>query len=173
MAISLYDATVAGFLQNLGGLTGVLEKGLSYCAEHAIDPNEIVEARLHSDMLPFGYQLISVAHHSRGAIAGIKAGVFSPPVRQSELGYAGLQALIADARSELEQLKPADVDALQGQDVTFKVGERTVPFVAEDFLLSFSVPNFYFHATTAYDILRSRGVPVGKRDYIGELRVKS
>ena len=173
MAISLYDATVAGFLQTLGGMTGVLEKGLSYCVEHDIDPNEIVQARLHDDMLPFAFQVISVAHHSRGAIEGVKAGVFSPPPRPSELAYGDLQALINGARSELQQISPADLDALQGRDVTFTAGERSMPFVAENFLLSFSVPNFYFHAVTAYDILRSKGVPVGKRDYIGQLRVKS
>ena len=66
-----------------------------------------------------------------------------------------------------------DVNALEGKDVVFQLGERRVPFVAEDFLLSFSVPNFHFHATTAYDLLRQRGMPLGKRDYLGRLRLKT
>jgi hypothetical protein len=72
----------------------------------------------------------------------------------------------------MEALKPDEVNALEGKDVAFQFGETKVPFVAETFLLSFSLPNFHFHATTAYDILRSRGVPLGKRDYMGRMRIK-
>ncbi len=70
------------------------------------------------------------------------------------------------------RLAPADVNALEGKDVVFQVRDMKLPFKAEGFLLSFSLPNFHFHATTAYDILRSKGVPLGKRDYMGKLRLK-
>jgi hypothetical protein len=79
---------------------------------------------------------------------------------------------VADARAELEGLDRGEIDALVGKDMAFGLGERKLPFVAEDFVLSFSLPNLYFHATTAYDILRNKGVPLGKRDFMGALRIK-
>ena len=85
----------------------------------------------------------------------------------------GLQALVREARSELAALTPEAVDALKGRDIIFKLGDRTMPFTAEGFLMSFSLPNFFFHATTAYDILRHKGVPLGKRDFMGRLKLKA
>jgi len=171
MAFSLYDATIAPFLQVLGATGGVLEKSLKHFTEKGIDPAEVVETRLAPDMLPFRFQIVSAAHHSRGAMEAAKNGVFTPPGK-TELGYAGLQALVSDAHKELSALTPDAVNALVGRDVTFRVGERTMPFTAEGFLMSFSLPNFFFHATTAYDILRHKGAPIGKRDFIGQLNLK-
>ena len=173
MAISLYDMSVPTYLQTLGGVAGFLEKGLAHCHECKTEPGEVVEHRLFQDMAPFSFQIRSVAHHSAGAMEALKSGVFNPPGRGEPLDYAGLQKLVADTKTKLEALKPDDVNALEGKDVAFQFGETKIPFVAETFLLSFSLPNFHFHATTAYDILRSRGVPLGKRDYMGRLRIKS
>jgi hypothetical protein len=106
------------------------------------------------------------------AIEGVRKGVFTPPPELPPLDYAGLQKVVADARAALERLTAADVDALEGRDVVFQFRDFKMPFTAEGFLLSFSLPNFYFHATTAYDILRSKGVPLGKRDFMGSLRLK-
>ena len=172
MATSFYDSTVACFLQTLGGVAGFLDKGLAHFTAHKVDPEEIVETRLFPDMLPFRFQVIAVAHHSLGAIEGVKKGLFTPP-NVTPLDYRGLQKLIADARDGLKALKPEDVNALEGKDVIFQLGERKLPFVAEGFLLSFSMPNFHFHAATAYDILRMKGVPIGKRDYLGGLKLKT
>jgi hypothetical protein len=171
MAISLYDASVACFLQTLGGVDGFLSRGLAHCNERNIDPNEIVETRLFSDMLPFRYQILAVAGHSIGAMRGVKQGLFSPATEMPPLDYAGLQKVITDAIEALQQLTPSDVNALEGKDVLFQVRDLKLPFKAEGFLLSFSLPNFHFHATTAYDILRMKGVQVGKRDYLGKMRV--
>ena len=171
MAISLYDASVACFLQTLGGVDGFLSRGLAHCNERNIDPNEIVETRLFSDMLPFRYQILAVASHSIGAMRGAKQGLFSPATEMPPLDYAGLQKVITDATEALQQLAPADVNALEGKDVLFQVRDIKLPFKAEGFLLSFSLPNFHFHATTAYDILRMKGVQIGKRDYMGKMRV--
>ena len=173
MAISLYDVSVTSFLQVLGAVSGFLDKGLAHCQETGLDPETIVETQLHADMLPFRFQLVSVAHHSRGALAGAKAGVFHPPSGVGELDYAGLQGLIADARCELQALSPDEVNALEGRDLIFQIGSRQMPFTVEGFLLSFSTPNLHFHATTAYDILRQVGVPLGKRDYMGQMRLKA
>jgi hypothetical protein len=172
MAVPLYDLTVASYLQTLGGVSGFLERGLAHCQDNNIDPESIVETRLWDDMLPFRFQIVSVAHHSRGAIAGVKAGAFAPPNETRPLTYAQLQELVADTRADLQKLTPAEVNALEGSEVTFQIRDFKMPFTAENFLMSFSLPNFYFHATTAYDILRSKGVPLGKRDFMGAMRMK-
>jgi hypothetical protein len=101
-----------------------------------------------------------------------KNGVFSPPSAKPDLDYAGLQSLVTEARDELSALKPDAVNALIGRDVIFKVGDRTMPFTVEGFLMSFSLPNFFFHATTAYNILRNNGAPLGKRDFMGRMNLK-
>jgi hypothetical protein len=161
MAFSLYDATVANYLQILGATVGILEKSLVHFKENGIDPAEVVETRLAPDMLPLRFQIVSLAHHSRGAMEAAKNGVFVPPAGKPDLDYSALQALVTEARNELSALTPEAVNALVGRDVTFKVGDRTLPFTAEGFLMSFSLPNFFFHATTAYDILRHKGAPLG------------
>ena len=172
MAFSLYDATVANYLQILGAVGGFLEKSLAHFKEKGIDPAEIVQSRLAPDMLPLRFQIVSVAHHSRGAMEAVKIGVFSPPSSKPDLDYAALQALVTEARDELSVLRPEAVNALLGHDLTFRVGDRTLPFTVEGFLMSFSLPNFFFHATTAYDILRHKGAPLGKRDFMGKLKLK-
>jgi hypothetical protein len=172
MAFSLYDATVANYLQILGAASGFLDKSLVHFREKGIDPAEIVETRLAGDMLPFRFQVVSLAHHSRGAMNAAKNGVFVPPAPKGE-DFAALQALVADARNELSAWTPEAVDALVGRDVIFKLGDRALPFTAEGFLMSFSLPNFFFHATTAYDILRHKGAPLGKRDFMGRLKLKA
>lgn len=173
MAISFYDISVASYLQTLGGVVGVLDKGRAHAADHGIDLDEIVETRLFEDMLPFRFQVVSVVHHSLGALRGVQTGVFRPPAGMPDLDYGGLRDMVAEARAELDQFAPDSVNALGGRELTFEVGEHSIPFTAQDFVLSFSLPNLHFHATTAYDILRTRGVPLGKRDYLGQLRVKS
>lgn len=172
MAFSLYDATVANYLQILGAVDGLMAKSLAFFHEKGIDPADVVETRLAADMLPFRFQVVSLAHHSRGAMEAAKNGVFVPPSGKPDLDFAALQALVTDARNELQALTPEAVNALLGRDVTFKLGERALPFTAEGFLMSFSLPNFFFHATTAYDILRQKGAPLGKRDFMGRLKLK-
>src|SRR6516164_844817 len=133
MAFSLYDATVANYLQILGAVGGFLEKSLTHFQEKGIDPAEVVQSRLAHDMHPLRFQIVSVAHHSRGAIEAAKIGVFTPPSAKPDLDYGALQALVAEARDELSVLRPEDINALLGHDVTFKVGDRALPFTAEGF----------------------------------------
>ena len=118
-------------------------------------------------MLPLRFQIISVAQHSRGAIEAVQSGEFRPPSFKTPYDYAGLQGLVAQTREALAGWTPDAVNALGGRDVVFHLGDHKLPFTAEGFLMSFSLPNFYFHATTAYDILRTNGVPLGKRDFMG------
>ncbi|HVN00678.1 MAG TPA: DUF1993 domain-containing protein [Caulobacteraceae bacterium] len=173
MGIPLYDLSVASYLQTLGGVIGFMERGLAHCRDNGLDPEEIVETRLWNDMLPFRFQIVSVAHHSRGAIEGLKAGEFAPPNEQRPLNYAQLQGLVAETRDALAALSRDEINALEGRDVVFRFRDFKIPYTAENFVMSFSLPNFYFHATTAYDILRSKGVPLGKRDFMGQMRTKA
>ena len=123
-------------------------------------------------MLPLAFQIASVAHHSIGAIEGVKAGVSGPPGAMAATTYADLQKIIADAQTALRALTPDEVNGLAGKDVVFEMGAMKLPFTAEGYLLSFSLPNFYFHASTAYDILRANGVPLGKRYFLGAMKMK-
>ena len=172
MAISLYDVSVTTFQQVLGGVAGFLDKGLTHAKANNLDLKELVEYRLAPDMLPFRFQIVAVAHHSVGAIRGVKAGVFKPPAGPMDQDYAGLQKLVADARAELGNVSRPEIDGLEGKDVVFELGPMKMPFTAEGFLMSFSIPNLFFHATTAYDILRLKGAPLGKRDFMGAMRLK-
>ncbi len=171
MAITLYDATAALFAQTLGAVDGFLRFSLKHFQEKGIDPAEIVETRLFSDMLPFRYQIQAAIGHSVGAIEGAKGGEFKPPYG-GPADYAALQKEVADALARLKSYTPAEINALEGKDVVFNLGDRKLPFTGENFLLTFSLPNFHFHCTTAYDILRQKGVPLGKRNYIGAPKVK-
>lgn len=173
MSISLYDISVASYLQMLSGVSGFLEKGRKHCEDSGIDAGEIVKTQLFDDMLPFQFQVVSVAHHSLGAIRGIMAGEFAPPGGPNELDYAGLQELVTNAARDLEALDADEINSYEGKDVVFKLGDNELPFTAENFVLSFSHPNLYFHAATAYDMLRMKGVPLGKRDFMGRMRMKS
>jgi uncharacterized protein len=173
MTFSLYDATVANYLQILGAVSSFMEKSRAHFEKAGTDLTGIVTARLCDDMLPLSFQINSVARHSRGAIEAVQSGEFLPPPGKSDLDFAGLQALVAEARAELAALTPEAVNATLGRDVVFKIAGHTLPFTAEGFLMSFSLPNFYFHAATAYDILRHKGAPLGKRDFMGRLTLKS
>jgi hypothetical protein len=170
MAISLYDATVPSFLQILASLRGVLDKGLAHARETGVDPDSLVEARLVEDMFPLTFQVQRVADHSAGALRDVRQGAFTFPKKEA-YDYAGLQKLLADAETGVRGWTREAVDDLEERQVVFDTGHSPAStFVGGAFLLSFSLPNFYFHAVTAYDILRAKGAPVGKRDYLGSLR---
>jgi hypothetical protein len=172
MATSLYDLSVASYLQTVGAVAGFLDRAAKHCAETGADPDEFAGVQLFDDMAPFHFQIRSVAHHSVGALEGVKAGLFHPPAAVGPLPYADLQAMVAKTDETLRAFDPDEVNSWAGKDVAFQIGERKMPFTAENFILSFSLPNFHFHATTAYDILRMKGVPLGKRNYLGHMRMK-
>ncbi len=171
MAITLYDASAGLFIQTLGAVDGFLRFSLKHFEEKGIDPAEIIETRLFSDMLPFRYQVQAAIGHSVGAIEGAKVGEFKPPYG-GPADYAVLQKEVADALAKLKSYTSAEINALEGKDVVFNLGDRKLPFTGENYLLTFSLPNFHFHCTTAYDILRQKGVPLGKRNYVGAPKVK-
>ncbi len=172
MTLSLYDATIPPYRQTLGAVAGLLATAEAWCAEQQLAPQDIIEARLAQDMLPFAYQVKSTAVHSLGAIEGVRRGVFAPDMAPPPQTFAALKSRIAETLQALEAIQPAEVESFVGRDMRFEFRERRLEFTAENFLLSFSLPNFYFHAATTYDILRWKGLPIGKRDFMGRLRLK-
>ncbi|WP_419807855.1 DUF1993 domain-containing protein [Sphingomonas sp.] len=172
MSFSLYDAVVPSNIQTLSALVGVLGKAEVFCSEGGRSETDLIDARLAPDMLPFGYQVKSCVVHSAGALEGASAGSFSPDKSSWPTDFAGLRQLLQQTIARLNELDHTAIDALIDRDTTFIADEFKLPFTAANFLLSFAQPNFYFHATTAYAILRVKGVQLGKRDFIGLPRVK-
>jgi hypothetical protein len=172
MPFSLYDAVVPANLQILGAVNRVLEKAKAFCEERGLAEAELIDARLAPDMFPLGYQIKSCAVHSIGGIEGARAGGFSPDRSAWPTDFDSLRDILQRASAKLFALDRATVDELAEADTHIALGETRLPFTGADFLLSFSQPNFYFHATTAYAILRAQGVNLGKRDFIGTLRIK-
>jgi uncharacterized protein len=173
MAVSLYDATVPTFCQLLGSVSTWLDKAEAHCREKGTAPGDIIGACLAADMFPFAYQVKSTAVHSLGAIEGVRKGVFSPDMVPPPTDFGSLKACVAEALSGLKTIDPSEVNSFVGRDMRFEFRDIRLPFTAENFLLSFSTPNFFFHSTTAYDILRWKGLNVGKRDFLGQLRMKT
>jgi hypothetical protein len=172
MAMTLHEATAPSYLQVLAAVRGFLQKGLEHARTQGLDPEALVESRIHADMLPLRFQVVAVCHFSRGAYECAERGEFAPPKLQGET-YQQLIDLVAAAEAAVRNYSPDAVNAIEGRDVVLTLPSTTLPFAGRDFLLSFAQPNFYFHATTAYDILRMNGVPLGKRDFLGQLRLKA
>ena len=170
MALSLYDATIPSMLQILGSVARLIDKAEGFCTDQGLDPDALIQARLIEDMLPFCYQVKSVSVHSIGAIEGVRRGTFSPDMTPPPATFAALRERIAGTIAAVEAVDPAEVEGFIGQPMAFVMGEYRMDFTAEQFLLSFSQPNVYFHATTAYNLLRMKGVPIGKRDFNGRVR---
>jgi hypothetical protein len=173
MATSFYDLSVPTFLQTVRAVGGFLERAASRCTEIGADPDDFVEARLFEDMAPFHFQIEAAWHHAVWGLEAAKTGVFAPPALVGPVPFAELQAMIGKAESALEALDPDEVNGWAGRNLDLQIGPRRLAFTSETLILSFSLPNFHFHAVTAYDILRSRGVPLGKRDYEGRLRTRA
>jgi hypothetical protein len=171
VTISLYDASVASYLQMVPAVSALLDKAAEHFPAQGIELGGIVDSRLHEGMLPFRFQVVSVVHHSIGTIKAMDSGIFSPPKYDASVDFDGLRAMLATATAELAALTADEVNAKSGKAMAFVMGDLNLPFTTENFVLSFSLPNFYFHAATTYDILRHLGLPLGKRDFMGRLRI--
>jgi uncharacterized protein len=171
MSLSLHDAVIPSFAQILGTTAKLIDKAQAYATESGLSAEDVIGLRLAPDMLPLGYQVASVAGHSAGALKGVQSGVFSPDMTPWPTSFEGLRGRIADAQAVVTGMSADVLNGLQGKPMRFEMGERKIPFTAEGFLFSFSIPNMHFHATTAYDILRHNGVKLGKMDYLGQLQL--
>ena len=172
MSFSLYDAVIPSNLQILAAIDALLDKAAAFCGTLGMAEADLIDARLAPDMLPFGYQVKSCAAHSIGGIEGVRAGSFSPDMTPWPTTFAGLHEVLQSAIASLKAIDRDTFDALADSDTQFAMGETRMPFTGANFLLSFSQPNFYFHATAAYAILRAQGVKLGKRDFLGMPRMK-
>lgn len=172
MTISLDTAFVATCLQTLESISGLIATAEAHCSEKGLAAEALTEARIAPDMWPFAKQVFECGHHSARAVAGVKAGVFHPEIEPVPSDFASLRSEIDESIAALKALKPGELDAIAGQDMRFEFGTMRMNFTVEDFLFSFSLPNFYFHSTMAYAILRNQGLEIGKRNFLGQVRVK-
>lgn len=187
MTLTLYDLSVPTFLQTARAMSTCLDRAARHCAETGADADDVVHARLHHDMAPFHFQIESLKNHAVWGLEAVKTGVFAPPPLAGATCFADLQAMLGQAIAMLEASTPEDINRWSGKPLDIEVfrpvdehhastsawAARTLAFTSETFLLSYSLPNFYFHAVTAYDIMRTRGVPIGKGDYEGRLRTRT
>ncbi|WP_310474132.1 DUF1993 family protein [Sandarakinorhabdus sp.] len=167
MPLSLHAAFVPSCRQIIGGCLGALAKA------EAAGIGDLAEQKLAPDMFPLAFQVQSVAAHSAGAIAAVRVGQFSPggglPMPNSD--YASFTAMLNEADAALAAVTEAELEGFIGGQTDFVFRERRMPFKSEDFLLSFSQPNFYFHASMVYGIFRNKGVALGKMDFMGRPRM--
>ena len=176
MTTSLYDLTVGSYTQVLESSLSVLEKGKAFCDENGIAYKDMMETKMREDMQGLYFQLVSLNHHSANVIRALSTGEFFPPSEAfaHEITDQDFDAMIELTKESIEFMKAQDADTINGfagGSILFKLGKNELPFTVENFVLSFSLPTFYFHATTAYDILRMKGVQIGKMDYLGKLKM--
>ncbi|MGH6816635.1 MAG: DUF1993 domain-containing protein [Hyphomicrobiaceae bacterium] len=164
--MSLYQAAVPPFMQQLQALSGVLDKAEAHAAAKKIDPAVLLGARLFPDMFAFTRQVQLVTDFAKGASARL-AGLEVPSYEDTEKTFAELKARVRKTLDFLQSLKPAQIDGSEERDIEIKIGGKPVTFKGQVYLVNFALPNFYFHATTAYAILRHNGVELGKRDFVG------
>jgi hypothetical protein len=164
----MYQASVPAFVKMLNNLSTILDKAEAYAAARKIDPDVLLNWRLAPDMFPLTRQIQIAADFAKGTTARL-AGAEVPKYVDEEKSFAELKARIAKTIKFVERLPAKDFDGAEHRDITLTVGGQELHFKGEPYLVHFALPNFYFHATTTYDILRSVGLDIGKRDFIGEI----
>jgi hypothetical protein len=171
MSLSLYDVSVPVFRQHLAALSGVLAKAEAYCASGAVSEADLIGFRLYDDMLPFTFQVMQSIFHSAGAVGTLRGQPY--PRAEGLETLAGCKAAVDAAVAFLDGVKAADLTVATDTDVMLQTPRGAMTFTARNYLLTFAYGNFFFHATTAYDILRHKGVPIGKRDFMGAVQIKA
>ena len=167
MTVSMYKASAPIFVQFLASLSAVLDKAAAHAEAKNIDPAVLLNMRLYPDMYPLARQVREATTHAARACGHI-AGAELPMFTNTEASIPALKERIARTIDFIKGLQPAQIDGTEDKEITIKFpsgAERK--FTGQALLLNFSMPNFYFHYTTAYDILRNCGVELAKRDFIG------
>ena len=165
---SMYSFSVPVFQRGLQNLSAYLDKIEAYAAEKAIAPGELVSARLIDDMLPLSGQYQRASDTAKLAVSRL-AGIDAPRFEDNETTVAELRERLKKTQDFLAAVTPAAMEGSEAREVTITPGGNKITFKGEDYLTKFALPNFFFHVTTAHDILRSRGLPVGKMNYLGAL----
>jgi hypothetical protein len=166
MSLSMYQASVPVFLHMLKNLTAILDKAEAFAAERKIEPEVLLSWRLAPDMFPLVRQVQIAADFAKGTTARL-AGAEVPKYADDEKIFAELKARIAKTVKFVQGFSAKDIDGSEGRDITLSVGGQDMHFKGQPYLLDFALPNFYFHSTVAYAILRHCGVEIGKRDFLG------
>ena len=166
MTISMYKASVPIFVQFLTSLSAWLDKAAAYAEAKKIDPAVLLNTRLFPDMFPLARQVRAATDHAINA-CGRLAGVELPTFANTEASIPELEERVAKTIEFIKAIKPAQIDGSEDNEITMKFASGERKFSGQPLLLNFCLPNFYFHATTAYDILRQSGVELGKRDFMG------
>lgn len=165
MPVSMYLISVPSFQKHLTALDAILEKAETYAAAKKIDPAVLMTARLYPDMFNFVRQVQASCDFAKAASARL-AGLEPPSHPDTETTIAELKTRIAKTLAFLSTIKPEQMDGSEDKSLTIKVGPNEMTFTGRDYLLHFALPNFYFHCTTAYGILRHNGLEIGKRDFM-------
>ncbi|MEW6313657.1 MAG: DUF1993 domain-containing protein [Pseudomonadota bacterium] len=166
MPISMYQITVPVYIRMLTNLAAILEKAAAHCESKKIDPTVLINYRLYPDMYPFSKQVQIAADHAKNSVARL-AGMEAPDFGNTEKTFAELMERVKKTIAFLETFKPGQIDGSEDRDVVVKRGDTATTYRGRDYLLNRTLPNFYFHFTTAYDILRHNGVELGKKDFLG------
>jgi hypothetical protein len=166
MPLSMHRASVPVFVRALKVLATLLEKGEAHAKAQGVDPDAYVAARLADDMLPLSGQVQRASDAAKGAVSRL-TGVEAPPMPDEETTFAQLQKRVADTLAYIQSVDPKAFEGSEDRIVELKLPGGPLTFTGEDYLLGFAIPNFFFHVVTAYDVLRHKGVQVGKLDYLG------
>ncbi len=166
MSLTMYQASIPSFLRMLGNLSAILDKAAAHAEVKKINPSIFVNARLTPDMFPLSRQVQIATDMVKGCAARL-AGIEVPGYEDNESTFAELQARIAKTKVFLESVSAAQIDGSEDRQITVKFGSRELGFLGQDYLIDFVIPNFHFHLTTCYAILRHHGVEIGKIDYTG------
>jgi hypothetical protein len=166
MRASMYSLSIPVFRKYLNSLSAILDQAAAYAQERKIEPAALLEARLYPDMLPFTRQIQLASDFAKGAAARL-AGEAPPKFDDVEVGFEELKGRIARTIAFLDRFSPGKIDGSDERAIEVKTATRTLSFAGLEFLAHFALPNFFFHVTTAYAILRHNGVPIGKSDFLG------
>jgi uncharacterized protein len=167
MTISMYQASVPSLIRSLSNLIVILEKGAAAAEARKLDPLVLLNTRLYPDMFPLVRQVQIASDIARRGVARL-AGTEAPAMDDNETTFAELITRLQKTNAYLETLTPDQIDGSEAKAITLPIGKETMQFEGLPYLLSFILPNVYFHVTTTYNILRQCGVEVGKKDFLGK-----
>jgi hypothetical protein len=166
MTISMFTASVPVYTQFLTSLSAILKKAAAHAEAKKIDPSVLINARLSPDMFALARQVQIATDHAKGSLARL-AGVEIPSYADTESTFDELEARIQKTLAYVKTFKPEQIDGTEGKDIVLTFGTQKFPFNGQSYLTQFALPNFYFHTSMAYAILRENGVEIGKRDFMG------
>lgn len=168
MTLNMHQASIPLMLQMFGSISAVLDKAAAYCEERKIDPSVLIGYRLAPDMIPLSGQIQIMTDQAKGCAARL-AGIDIPSYADTEKTFDELKARIAKTVDFVKSVTAEQVNGSEDREIVLKLGGNELKLKGSQYFFHFFLPNFYFHATTAYDILRHAGLQIGKRDFIGSI----